>query len=150
MKKELASFNLEGEVSVKPPCCDGFPGGNTVQTKGHGPTVDPVTGGGGIEVWTVDFDAGGQLCFSSGMSGMSPTMYKVDLYDEDNVKLQGWSPTMPYGQVLVMGAFTTGTSAVYQSPDGTCYVGDLTDPSPATMQLKDPGRNVGPTLFGTE
>jgi hypothetical protein len=148
------STSVNGIVSVKPPCCDGFVAGNTVQTAGNvdGVTIDvnPVTGGGGVKVWTLDFDVGGKLCFPSGMSGSTPTVYRVDLFDEDNNKLDGWNPTMPYGQVAVMGAFTSGTSVVYEAPDGTCYVGDLTDPDPATMQLKDPGRNEGPTLFGVD
>lgn len=140
-------ITMQGQVSVKPPCCDGFPGGNTVQTKGNGVNVEPVTGNGGVAVWTVDFDDGGKLCFPSGVSGSTPTIYLVDLYDDENNKIEGWSSTMPYGQVWVVGAFTS-TDAVYEHPNGTCYIGNLTKSDPDIMQFKDPGRNEGATLFG--
>ena len=141
------STSVNGIVSVKPPCCDGFVAGNTVLTKGNGVNVEPVTGNGGVAVWTVDFDDGGKLCFPSGVSGSTPTIYLVDLYDDENNKIEGWSPTMPYGQVWVVGAFTS-TDAVYEHPNGTCYIGNLTKSDPDIMQFKDPGRNEGATLFG--
>jgi hypothetical protein len=141
------STSVNGIVSVKPPCCDGFVAGNTVLTKGNGVNVEPVTGNGGVAVWTVDFDDGGKLCFPSGVSGSTPTIYLVDLYDDENTKIEGWSSTMPYGQVWVVGAFTS-TDAVYEHPNGTCYIGNLTKSDPDIMQFKDPGRNEGATLFG--
>ena len=146
------STTVEGQVSVKPPCCDGFPGGNTFQTTGYGNNnMTPTVRARGIKVRTIGFENDGKLCFSNGILGSLPDVYLVDLFDESGSKLVGGDgATEPFGSVNVQGTFTGSKDVVYEDPNGNCYLGELSLKSPARNQLHDPGRNEGPTLFGTE